>query len=113
MNKILAATAFAVISVIGMAPPTAAAAPAGLRAYDRLFVKTMRAQIPEMRYVAARDIVKGAKTTCNALDAGAEPLDLVFAAIDAGFTEDQAFTYVAGSVVWYCDEYGDYYDNGI
>lgn len=94
---IVAATAIAFVGV-GAAPAQAAVN------NDRLFVKLVVAEAPELKGISLKTMVKTAKSTCKYLRAGFGALDAVDLMQSNGFSENAATAFVAGSVVFYCPE---------
>jgi hypothetical protein len=113
MIRITASAVVMGLALVLAAPaPSASAAPASVSAWtnnDRAFVRAVRAESPAFKRIPARDIIKSAKLACEVLDTGVyDVFDLIDTAMDAGFTQKQAITLIAGSVVFYCPEHSDY-----
>lgn len=115
MIRIVASSIVMALGLVFMGPAATAAtttAPAAAPSWtsnDRLFVKAVRAQAPAFRSIPARDLIESAKLACEVLDTGYYTVfDVVDTAIEAGFSQKQAITLVAGAVVFYCPEYEDY-----
>lgn len=106
MKKFIAAVTTLALLVLGVVLAPAASAWTNR---DYQFVRAVRAEAPAFRAVPMRSMVKIAKLTCDELDGGwSTVLDIVDDGIEAGFTQKQAIALVAGAVVFYCPEYGDY-----
>lgn len=107
--------ALAALTTTALAATLAVTVAAPAQAYtdrDRAFVRTVRHDAWEARGVPARVLIKIARTTCTALRAGAEPLDIVNAATDAGLEQNTGVTLTAASVAYYCPDMGYLFDDG-
>lgn len=104
MKKIAAVLAAVVMLGLVFAPPAQAS-----KKNDNLYVKVIRAESPELRFVKRGTLIKTAKATCRYLRAGGGILDAVQIGRESGFSRDTALTLVAGAVVFYCpDQEGNY-----
>lgn len=106
MNKIIAATAAATLTAataIAVAPPAQAASPSGIRE-DRLFVRLVTEEAPSLKGIPRKTMVKTAKQTCKFLRTGFTVIDAVDVMQESGFTQNEAISFVAGAVVFYCPE---------
>lgn len=100
MKRLIALAASLFLGLgIAVAPPAAADA-----RNDRLFVKTVTAEAPDLRGISLKTMVKTAKSTCKFLRAGFGALDAVEMMENAGFSENASITFVAGSIAFYCPD---------
>ena len=103
----LAVLSIAVGGSIAVAPVASASTQtvsvAGI-ANDRLFVKIISSEEPIFKGIPRKTMVKTAKTTCKFLRSGFTIVESVELMASSGFTEDQAMTFVAGAIVFYCPE---------
>lgn len=100
---VIAALAFAISTAFITAAPAQASVPAAA-SDDRLFVKLVTKEAPELRGISTKTMVKTAKSTCKFLRSGFTVLDAVELMEDNGFSEKASIAFVAGSIVFYCPD---------
>ena len=100
---IIAAVAFALSAALITATPASASTPAAA-SDDRLFVKLVTKEAPDLKGISLKTMVKTAKSTCKFLRSGWTILDAVELMQETGFSENASMSFVAGAIVFYCPE---------